>query len=120
MFVHYLKNSYYVASNIAFAFCFSLLLKNKFPKLLTNKNLTIFAIVSSALLYIAALGGVGWLIQTYDGQTPAENLDKILLLSLVHIGGFLLFTYLISTAWKKKESQQSKPLKKSKNAEEDV
>lgn len=107
---HYLETVRNVAVDFAVALWFSLLIDIKIPKLLTKRNLTICAIFSSALLLIAAIAGIGlWEIQTWQGDTRAENLNQTIFKTLSYIGGFLLFTYLISTAWKKKESQQSKP-----------
>ena len=109
---HYLKTAGHVAADISFAFCFFMLLKTKFPKLLTDGILTIFAIISSAFLLIAAIGGIGlWLIQTWQGDTPAENLNLTIFKTLSYVGGFLLFTYLISTAWKKKNHNNQNPKK---------
>lgn len=98
---HYLKTVLIVAVDFAVAFCFSLLVKTKFPKLFTERNLSVCVIVSSILLLIAAIAGIGlWEIQTWHGDTPAENLNQTIFKLLSYIGGFLLFTYLISTAWK--------------------
>jgi len=100
---HYFKTALHVGINFTLAFAFALLLKHKCTKFITEKNLSMLLIVSSACLLIAGIGKLGWSIQTLGGNTPAENLNQTIFLCLSHFGTFLLFTYFILIIPRNKE-----------------
>jgi hypothetical protein len=49
-----------------------------FPFLLSTKIRIIVFMVGSAMLLVAAIGRLGWEIQTWDGNSTAERVDDIL------------------------------------------
>jgi len=97
---YYLDTTIEVGIDFAVVIVFSLLITILFPKALTERKDTIGAIVSSALLIICVIVCLG--------DTLGENLYLTIFYTLSLICFFLLFMYLILTAWNRKESQQSK------------
>ncbi len=60
------------------------------PSLCRGKARRACFLVGSAFLLVAAIGRLGWSIQTIDGHSPPERLDQVLFLILSLVGTFLL------------------------------
>jgi TRAP-type C4-dicarboxylate transport system permease small subunit len=81
---------------MSFAFGLARLLKSKvnsskWAESIVKNRQVILVCLGTAFLLVAGIGKLGWSIQTYDGTTPAENLNEYIFLVLSHIGTFLIF-----------------------------
>jgi hypothetical protein len=92
---HYFYIFIGVAINFIIAILFVCLSRSKFPKLINKHARLVYLIIGTGFLLVAGIGKLGWSIQTYSGNTPAENLNERIFLFLSHIGTFFLFIDLI-------------------------
>lgn len=88
---HYFYTFVGVAVNFIFALLFVCFSRSKCPKLINKHIRLVYLIVGSGFLLVASIGKLGWSIQTFGGNTPAEKLNEGIFLFLSHIGTFLLF-----------------------------
>jgi hypothetical protein len=84
-----------VAVNLGVALLFVCFSKSKYPKLINKHIRAVYLIVGTSFLLVAGIGKLGWSIQTWDGNAPAESLNEWIFLILSHIGTFLLFIDLV-------------------------
>ena len=94
---HYFYTFVSVAVNFIVALLFVCFSRSKYPKLINKHIRLVYLIVGSGFLLVASIGKLGWSIQTYGGNTPAERLNEWIFLFLSRIGTFLLFIDLIYT-----------------------
>lgn len=100
---------------IAFGFAWSLnkyanklgwLGRFKWAKFIIKNRQVVLMCLSSVFLLVAGIGGLGWAIQTYDGTTPAEKLNKYIFLVLSYVGTFLMFVDIFLTALNDKHNSR--------------
>ena len=106
---HYIKTFIHVAVNFSLAWVLVYFLKTKYPKLLTKRKRITFLIAGTGFLLVAGIGKLGWPIQTYNGDSLAEDINSWIFLILSHIGTFLLFidlVYISSNKFEKSNFQK--------------
>jgi hypothetical protein len=71
-------------------------LADVFTFLLSAKIRLIIFFVGTWMLLVATIGRLGWHIQTWDGNSPAESLDKILFWLFAVVGtAFIIADYFL-------------------------
>jgi len=88
---HYFYTFIFVAANFICALLFVRFSRSKCSKLINEHIRLVYLIVGAGFLLVASIGKLGWSIQTWDGNTPAESLNEWIFIILSHIGTFLLF-----------------------------
>lgn len=87
---NYLLAAFYVLADFAAAWLVGWLAVRKLPALASDGTRAVTFLVGSGLLLVAAIGRLGWSIQTIAGVSPPENLDQGIFLILSLCGTFLL------------------------------
>jgi hypothetical protein len=98
---HYALTFLMVLANIGVSGLVVVGIRSKKPNWLSEGKRACLVIIGSFLLLVAGMGGVGWAIQTFDGNTRAEKWDHVIPQVLAHLGGFMIFVDLIAAAFDK-------------------
>ena len=88
---HYLIASLTVVINFSIASVVAWLMEWKDPHIGILRNKFIIIIIGTIILLIAAIGKLGWSIQTWNGNTSIEQLNNQIFWILSHLGSFLIF-----------------------------
>lgn len=86
----YVRTALYIVGIFAIAFVAAWFTVRKVPSLTTPLAHTTIFLVGTGLLLVAGIGRIGYPLQTFDGNTPAERLDGIIFWVLSVVGTFLL------------------------------
>ena len=86
----YVKALVYVAACLALGWLSATLARSRWPTLADSLTHAVVFLLGSGLLLVAAIGRLGWGIQTWGGDSPAERLDQRVFLVLSLLGTFLL------------------------------
>jgi len=93
----YFKNIIYVSVVITIAFFSAKYLSQFYPNILKPKIRLWIFFFGAGLLLVAAIGRLGWEIQTWATESPAEKLDQAIFWISSVTGTFLLiFDYCLS------------------------
>ena len=98
---HYAKTTFYVLTNLVLSCLVVACIKVKKPGWFNARNRAVLVMSGSFLLLVAGMGGLGWAIQSFDGNTPAEKVDRLIPQVLAHLGGFMIFADLIAGVFDK-------------------
>jgi hypothetical protein len=104
---HYFYAFILVAATSICALLFIRFSRSKCPKLINKHIRLIYLIVGTGFLLVAGIGKLGWSIQTFGGNTPAERLNEWIFLFLSLFGTFLLFIDLNLHVFVPKEHPQN-------------
>ena len=92
VFVSYLKAFVIICTTVFLGWLAAKVLISKFSFLITPALELALVVVGTILLLTAGIGKLGWHIQTWGGQTPAESINDWLFFLLTIVGAWLLFT----------------------------
>ena len=95
--LHWLLMLSLVASCLGAAFLAQWFIRARGIRPLNHRHLARIMLVGEVLLLWAALGPLGWSIQTFDGNSAAENLNDALLKVTSWVGAVLI---LFEAAWR--------------------
>jgi len=65
------------------------------PVLYGGRARTVYSLIALGCFFVSGIGRIGWEIQTWNGNTPPERLDKRLYLGALCSGTFFLAFQLI-------------------------
>jgi hypothetical protein len=88
--LNYLGAAAWVALLFGLAWLSAFLAHRFVPVLVGNVARALSFLLGSGLLLVATIGGLGWAIQSFGGNTPAELLNQSLFRRLSLSGAFLL------------------------------
>jgi hypothetical protein len=88
---HYAKTAIFVLVSAGLAFLSAWILMLKIPQTNTATIRTTLLLLGTSFLLVAGVGKLGWSIQTFGGDTIAENWNEGVFLFLSYGGTFLLF-----------------------------
>jgi len=98
---YYLVVAISVVINIILAWVTAKFILSKHNAWTRKKRLTSLLVVGTGILLWAAIGRLGWSIQTFGGNSAREWLNIILFWSFSHIGTFLILTHIFISYLKK-------------------
>lgn len=99
---HYLIASLTVVINFTIASVVAWLVEWKAPHIWILRNKFIIIIIGTMIFLIAAIGKLGWSIQTWNGNTSPEQLNNQLFWILSHLGSFLIFFEIMSRYFRRR------------------
>ena len=94
---HYLKALAGLTGSVVAAWIVVTAMRRRGTKVLSAKLKLLIMGSATALFFLAGVGGVGWAIQTWAGDSPAESLNGILMFWFSVVATWMIFIDLFFT-----------------------
>ena len=89
--LNYAKVIGFIGSNFCLALAVSWFLRSKLAFEPSARVHALVILAGTAFLLVAGLGKLGWTLQTWDGNTPPEQLNDLLFRIFSYLGMFFVF-----------------------------